>query len=57
VAKLCALEKGGILSCFHMQMVIKHHILSLKMLSKVVKEWLGWDDPKKALDGHVVHCK
>jgi len=25
------------------------------MLNKVLNEQLGWDDPKKALDEHVVH--
>jgi hypothetical protein len=27
------------------------------MLNKVLKEQLGWDDPKKSLDGHVMHYK
>jgi hypothetical protein len=57
VVGLCALERGGTLSHLHMQMVVKLHISSLKMLNKVFKEWLGWDDPKKAPNGHVVHCK
>jgi hypothetical protein len=47
VARLCALERGDTLSHLHMQMVVKFHISSLKMLNKVFKEWLGWDDPKK----------
>jgi hypothetical protein len=38
VARFCALERGGIHSHFHMQVVVKLHILSLKMLNKVVKE-------------------
>jgi len=38
VARFCALKGGGIHSHFHMQMVVKLHILSLKMLNKVVKE-------------------
>jgi hypothetical protein len=47
VARLCPLERGGTLSHLHMQMVVKFHISSLKMLNMVLKEWLGWDDPKK----------
>jgi hypothetical protein len=47
VARLCALEWGGTLSHLHMQMVVKFHISSLKMLNKVLKEWSRWDDPKK----------
>jgi hypothetical protein len=47
VAGLCALERGHIILHLHMQMVVKFHISSLKMLNKVFKEWLGWDDPKK----------
>ncbi len=57
VVGLCALERGGTLSHLHMQMVVKLHISSLKLLNKVFKEWLRWDDPKKALDGHIVHYK
>jgi hypothetical protein len=41
VVGLCALERGGTLSHLHMQVVIKLHISSLKMLNKVLKEWLG----------------
>jgi hypothetical protein len=40
VAKLCALKRGGTLSYLHTQMVVKLHISSLKMLNKVLKEWL-----------------
>jgi hypothetical protein len=43
----CALERGGTLSHLHMQMVVKLHISSLKILNKVLKERLGWNDPKK----------
>jgi len=57
VVGLCALERGGTLSHLHMQMIVKLHISSLKMLNKVLKEWLGWDDPNKAPIGQVVHCK
>jgi len=38
-------------------MVVKFHISSLKILNKVLNEELGWDDPKKALDEHVMHYK
>jgi hypothetical protein len=41
VVGLCALERGGMLSHLHMQVVIKLHISSLKMLNRVLKEWLG----------------
>ncbi len=47
LARLCALKRGGTLSHLHMQMVVKFHISSLKMLNKVLKEWSGWDDLKK----------
>ncbi len=57
VVGLCALKRGGTFSHLHMQMVVNLHISSLKMLNKVLKEQLGWDDPKKTLDGHVMHCK
>ncbi len=50
----CALERGGTLSHLHMQMVVKLHISSLKILNNVLKEKLGCDDPKKkALYEHV----
>lgn len=57
VVKLCALERDGTLSHLQTQMVVKFQIWSLKMLNKVLNEQLRWDDPKKALDGHVMHCK
>ncbi len=41
VVGLCTLERGGTFSHFHMQMVVKLHISSLKMLNKVLKEQLG----------------
>jgi len=43
----CALERGGTPSHLHMPMVIKLCISSLKILNKVLKERLGWDDKKK----------
>ncbi len=57
VVRFCASKRGGTLSHLHMQMVVKLHIWSLKMLNKVLKKWLGWDDSKKASNGHVVHYK
>jgi hypothetical protein len=47
VVRFCALEMGGTLSHLHMQLVVKFHISSSKMLNKVLKEWSRWDDPKK----------
>jgi hypothetical protein len=41
VAGLCALKRGGTFLHLHIQMVVKLHISSLKMLNKVLKEWLG----------------
>jgi len=37
VVKLYTLDKGGTLSHLHMQMGVKLHISSLKMLNKVFK--------------------
>jgi hypothetical protein len=41
VVGFLALERGRTLSHHHMQMVVKLHISSLKMLNKILKEWLG----------------
>ncbi len=57
VVGLCASERGETFSCLHTQMVVKFHISSLKILNKVLNEELGRDDPKKALDEHVLHYK
>jgi hypothetical protein len=57
VVRLSALEMGESFSHLHTQMVNKFHISSLKMLNKVLHEQVGCDDPKKALDEHVVHYK
>jgi hypothetical protein len=40
-----------------MQMVVKLHISSLKILNKVLKERLGWDDPKKKKKAQYEHVK
>jgi len=40
VVGLYALKRGGTFSHLHIQMVVKLRISSLKMLNKVLKEWL-----------------
>jgi hypothetical protein len=55
VVRLCALEMGGTLSHLHMQMVVKFHISSLKMLNKVSQRMAKVGSSKEM--GHVVHYK
>jgi hypothetical protein len=45
VVRFCTLDRGGTFSHLHIQMVVKLHISSFKMLNKIFKEQLGWDDP------------
>jgi hypothetical protein len=47
VIEFFALQRGGILSHLHMQMIVKLHISSLKMLNKVLKERLSGMVQKK----------
>ena len=57
ISGLCSIERGGGMLRLHLQMVCRLFTSSATMVSKKLKYYLGWEDPKKVPTGHHILTK